>query len=114
MVPWVCVDFDHTLVELDTPLPGAKEAMQSLKDKGYGIIIHSCNNKGWIEKVLRANDIPFDYIWDASVDKGKPVADAYIDDRAVGFAGDWKATVEEVVNIEKRRERIHDYERNQS
>lgn len=107
LVPWVAVDFDHTLVEVDTPLPGAREAMQRLKDLGYGIIIHSCNNRDWIQKVLRNHDIPYDYIWDPSADKGKPACDAYVDDRGVGFTGDWNKAIDEIVNIEKRREAIY-------
>jgi hydroxymethylpyrimidine pyrophosphatase-like HAD family hydrolase len=90
------IDFDHTIVNGDQVLPGAKEAIQLLKDKGCAILIHSCNNKDWITKVLRANDIPFDYIWDSANDVGKPVCDWYIDDRAIGFRGDWNAVVREV------------------
>jgi len=107
LTPWIAVDFDHTLVELDTPLPGAKQAMERLKDLGYAIMIHSCNNKGWIEKVLRANDIPYDYIWNPAEDTGKPACDAYVDDRGVGFTGDWNKVIDEIVNMEKRREAIH-------
>lgn len=106
MASWIAVDFDHTIVDIDKPLPGAKEALEKLKDMGYAIMIHSCNNKGWIQKVLRDNDIPYDYIWDASEDKGKPVCVAYIDDRGVGFNGDWNDAVKQVEDIENRRANI--------
>ncbi len=102
-MPWVCIDFDHTLVDHDMMLPGAKEAIMRLKEAGYGIMIHSCNGKKWIEKVLRDNDVHFDHIWDSV---GKPAVDAYIDDRGVGFDGDWPAAVEAVLNMEKRRDKI--------
>jgi hypothetical protein len=101
--PWVCIDFDHTIVDHDLPLPGAKQAIMQLKEAGYAIMIHSCNNKQWIEKVLRDNDIHFDHIWDG---QGKPAVDAYIDDRGVGFDGDWPAAVQQVLNMEKRRDKI--------
>lgn len=80
------VDFDHTLVERDTPLPGAKEAMHALKDAGHTILIHSCNNPEWIRLVLSNNDIPYDGVWEGH---GKPVCDWYVDDRAAHFNGDW-------------------------
>lgn len=105
-MPWIGVDFDHTLVNIDQPLPGAKEAMERLKDMGYAIMIHSCNNADWIKKVLRDNDIPFDYIWNPSEDKGKPACDAYVDDRGVGFDGDWNKAIQEIQNIEQRRAAI--------
>ena len=92
----VAVDFDYTLVKRDTLIPGAKEAMQKLRDMGYNIIIHSCNNRDWIARVLNTNNIPYDYIWDSSLDRGKPIADWYIDDRAIGFRGDWDAVVKEI------------------
>jgi phosphoglycolate phosphatase-like HAD superfamily hydrolase len=92
----VGIDFDHTIVNGDTPLPGARNALQRLKDKGCAILIHSCNNKSWIEKVLRAHDIPFDYIWDSATDVGKPNCDWYIDDRGIGFRGDWNVVLEEI------------------
>jgi hypothetical protein len=80
----------------DKPLPGAKEAMQRLKDMGYVIYIHSCNGRDWIAKVLNTHEIPYDYIWDNDSDLGKPICDWYIDDRAIGFRGDWNAVLEEI------------------
>ena len=99
----VAVDFDHTLVNNDQPMPGAKEAMHLLLDKGYKILVFSCNNRGWIEKVLNKHEIPYSWIYSSSEGGGKPVCDAYIDDRGVGFTGDWSKAVEEVLNIEQRR-----------
>jgi hydroxymethylpyrimidine pyrophosphatase-like HAD family hydrolase len=107
LMPWVAVDFDHTIVNGDKILPGAKEGLALLREMGYSVMIHSCNNKGWIERVLQENDIRYDYIWNPSEDKGKPVCVAYIDDRGVGFTGNWQVAVQDVVNIEKRRERIY-------
>lgn len=86
--------FDHTLVHGDKPIEGAKAAMSALHEKGHKIMIYTCNNKEWAEKVLRNNDIWFDYIWPGE----KPVADVYIDDRAIRFTGDWQETLK---NVEK-------------
>ena len=82
------IDFDHTIVNGDTPLPGARDALIRLKDLGYHIIIHSCNDAMWIATVLRAHDIPYDLVWDSELNRGKPICAAYVDDRGVGFDGD--------------------------
>jgi len=98
----ICVDFDGTLVNYKEALPGAKEAINNLREQGHKIIIFSCNNKKWIEQILRDNDIRYDYIWEGD----KPVCDIFIDDRNVAFDGDWgKATaeVERRVTEKKRR-----------
>lgn len=90
----IAIDFDGTLVNGDQPLPGAKEAINNLREKGHKIVIFSCNNKKWIEKVMRDNDMRYDYIWDGA--GSKPVCDVYIDDRAIAFRGDWEAAQREV------------------
>lgn len=100
------VDFDHTLVnnpdiELGEryakPFPGAKEAMLELhNNKGYFMLIHSCNRKAWVEEWLDHYNIPYDAVWDG---QGKPVCDAYIDDRGVGFRGDWTVTLKETLEL---------------
>ena len=106
MLKTVAVDFDHTLVDGDKPLPGAREAMEKLKAKGYMILIHSCNNLEWIKKVLRASDIPFDYVWDNNADMGKPICAAYVDDRAINFDGDWERSLADLETLEERRNKI--------
>lgn len=91
----IAVDFDHTLVDRDKPLAGAKEALQKLRDDGHKILIHSCNNHDWIQRVLNNNDMPYDYIW-STEDRGKPVCDVYVDDRAIGFRGNWTETLKDI------------------
>lgn len=86
----IAVDFDGTLVNGEEPLPGAKEAMQALRDADHVIIIHSCNNEDWIRRVLNNADIPYDYIW---TKPGKPIAHAYVDDRSVEFNNNWEEIV---------------------
>lgn len=88
----IAIDFDSTLVHRDQLLPGAKEAVWKLKREGHYILIHSCNQKKWIEKVLNDNDVPYDYIW-SQEDRGKPVCHAYIDDKGVNFNGNWPETL---------------------
>lgn len=86
----IAIDFDATLVVGDKPIKGAREALNNLREKGHKIVIHSCNNKNWIENVMRNNDMRYDWIWDQV---GKPIASVYIDDRGLHFNGDWEQTL---------------------
>jgi hypothetical protein len=74
------------------PLPGAKEFLTELK-KHFYITIFTCrcnpelNNKMSVSQLkklvvdyLKKNDLPFD---DVYTEIGKPIAAAYIDDKAV-------------------------------
>lgn len=101
MARLIACDFDHTINRNDSKLPderyskpyeGAKDALIKLREDGHKVMIFSCNNPKWIKEWLDHWEIPFDYIWEGA----KPVCDAYIDDRGVGFRGDWKATLKDV------------------
>ena len=74
---------------------GAIGGLMALRQRGYKIVIHTCRinpeiNKGYtvdelrkiVSKALKKHGIPFDEIW---VKEGKPIADYYIDDRAIRF-----------------------------
>lgn len=84
----IAIDWDHTLMNGKVWLPGAQEALRRFKEDGHVIIIHSCNSPEWIKDNLRACNIEVDLVWD---EKGKPVADIYIDDRGYKFPtnGSW-------------------------
>lgn len=101
----IAIDLDGTILKYDgwkgeesfgEPIPGAVEALQTLKQQGHTIVIHTCRNvsKAMAEH-LRANQIPFDRINVSPVDTRprhvphKPPADVYIDDKALRFKGDW-------------------------
>jgi hypothetical protein len=95
----------------DPPVPGAPEAMRKLKEQGHYLYIFTTRTnkifrkkddgkdekyqqeqiKLWMEKY----DIPYDKIWTF----GKPMADLFIDDRAINFAGKWDETLETVANF---------------
>ena len=88
-----------------TPIKGAKKALINLRRKGYKIIIHTCRvnpvlNNSYsldelymkVKKILTKNEIPYDEIW---LGTGKPLADYYIDDRAIKFE-DWKQVLGEI------------------
>jgi hypothetical protein len=97
------VDLDGTLAAWDgayhpekigAPLPGAKEFLTELMSRGE-VIIHSCRCSEGHQNKLKAaagiralrlwmeeHELPYTHIWTGE-DGSKPVADAYIDDRAV-------------------------------
>ncbi len=111
----VAVDFDNTLVAEDSegniePVVGAREAMLALSELGHKIIIHTCRTTealeanrlheevAFIEEVLTNFGIPFDQIFVGP----KLIADAYIDDRAIEFRGDWPETVAGLIQYIQR------------
>ena len=74
------------------PMPGAREALEGLMRTHY-IIIHSCNRLSVIADWMAYYHIPYNTIWQAP---GKPVADWYIDDRALEFKGSWPEVLEKI------------------
>ncbi len=98
----IAVDFDGTLFDLGQDghlhlIPGAKEALKDLRMQGHRIVIYTCRTGiahkhgklmqevSFIKKILNSHDLEYDEIFMGE----KIVADVYVDDRAVPFAGDW-------------------------
>ena len=77
-------NWDHPIEgrHMGPPFEGAKEALTQIQAQGHRIIIHSCNRKDVIEKFMAYYELPYNYIWDQV---GKPIADVYLDDRAITF-----------------------------
>ena len=99
---WLGVDLDKTIAitkesenfDLDKIIPGAKNTLKKLEADGWKIIIYTARH--WaqyaqIEVWLIANDIPF-----RRIICGKPLCKYYIDDRAIGFRGDWDDVYNEI------------------
>ena len=104
----ICIDMDGTICEtrapkqsyLDVaPKPGAIEILKKLKSEGHYIIIYSsrhmatCNNN--IGQII-AKQAPIFYEWfkkyGIEYDElifGKPLADVYIDDKALQYEQNW-------------------------
>ncbi len=95
-------DFDGVMVKQNAPSyeihklnpnPNKKviSAIRILSKKGHKIIIHSKRSNNFLRKYCVKHNIPFDYINKNPLVKGdnpgKPVASAYIDDRAYQYKG---------------------------
>lgn len=110
----IAVDFDNTIMDTDengtySLISGAREAMHQLKEAGYEIVINTCRvglakeqktlsrELKFIESFLIKNNVPYDSIHLGT----KLVADAYIDDRAVAFGGDWSETLKQTQHLLK-------------
>ena len=105
----VCVDFDETIAVrvFGTVIPanGVIEAFERLRANGYKVIVHSA--RAWerfddraervdeMRKQLDSWGVPYNEIW---VGAGKPVAKAYVDDRAIRFDNNWDVIVESILN----------------
>jgi hypothetical protein len=112
--PTIAVDFDGTLVtatigpdgDFDEESagnlrPGAKAVMEAWRDKGYRIIIHTVRgNTDFVGSYLEEKGVPFDHI-NENPDQpegasSKPLADVYVDDRAVNAEVSWERLAEVV------------------
>jgi 2'-5' RNA ligase len=124
--PWFCVDLDGTILEEDPnahhvdnqrpplgePFPDVARVMGELSAMGRVSIytarqyFEDDNDDGWKQEIsehLKFHNIPFDDIY---VGK-KPPADAFIDNKAINFDGDWsriRSLVQEVMNRGKMAE----------
>lgn len=113
----VVCDFDGTICVFDypgmgDPQPGVKEALQKLKDMGYEIHIASCRTNHDLKKYpidrreqvrameayLDKHEIPYDVV----LNNDKALGVWYIDDRGIGFRGDWNKVVEEIEDEERK------------
>lgn len=100
----ICIDFDRTIHDMDHPVPGHKmgepipqalAAVDALVTIGHRVIVLTSQvNHGYIRKWLQFYGFP-----PLEVTNVKPVADVYIDDRAVRFEGNWRETMAEVGRV---------------
>ncbi len=99
----IVVDFDETLISYNEetgfyPLPGAAEAMRDIRLMGHKIVIYTCRfalakKEGKLREEIRFVTqilMNFGIEFDELHLEDKPIADYYIDDRAIAFSGDWE------------------------
>lgn len=96
------IDFDNTVSNTSgypeyipqEPIDGAVESITHLKRLGYGIVIFTArhwSDKQNIKEYCQKYNIPFD-----SIICGKPLFKWMIDDRSIGFRGDWENIIKEI------------------
>lgn len=100
----ICIDLDGTIIHYEEwvneehfpeLVPNVSLVLNELKEKGWLIIIYTTrSNKELISNFLSSKKVPFDYINEnpnqpLNAIGGKPIADIYVDDRAINFNGDW-------------------------
>lgn len=100
------IDFDGTLCKFAFPdvgpiEPNVKVALETLKQAGYTIKIHSCRTATYwdrederrthikmIQDFMTEHKLPYDELL-ISITMDKPIADVYIDDRAIRYDTNW-------------------------
>lgn len=67
------------------PSPGVKQVLQRLRDAGHTVVVYT--GRGWNEYTVTRQWLDqHELVYDA-IHMGKPVADIWIDDRAMTFDG---------------------------
>jgi hypothetical protein len=101
----VCLDFDGVMNtydgwagdhELFQPRPGLEAFLQGLTDADFRVYVHSTRPKKKVVAWLADHGLAS--LVEAVVSE-KPVAVAYVDDRAVRFDGDFEATLRAVTGF---------------
>ena len=102
-------EFSDDINEFGIPIEGGSRVTEELVKMGYKIVIHTARpntreHKESLRKYLQTNNIHFDEI-NATPDpqwpSDKPLADIYIDDRALKFRGDWDDVLWQVMSRKK-------------
>ena len=96
----IAVDFDGVIADyngykgpgvLGAPRPDVREALRTLREEGWKIVIHTTRGEGEVADYLKQHGVPYDefnHNSDYATQGVKPVADVYWDDRAIRYSGD--------------------------
>ena len=100
------IDLDDTLAtenpdgSIGNLMEGAKEALETLKQKGWNIVVFSYRSnvdEDSVKEFLDKNKLPYDSIF-----IGKPAYQVLVDDRAIKFNNNWKEIAQEIGKPEKK------------
>jgi len=107
--PKIAIDFDGVIHQytgyskkLNPPMVGALEGIKALQKAGMDVVVHSARPSSQIRPWLKEHGFP-----PLQVTNKKPVARAYLDDRAVNFGSKgWsKGLVDKLVNFKTHWEK---------
>lgn len=111
----IVIDLDGTILEEKdqqersraAPIPGAVQAVNTLYEMGHTIIIYTARTYRELELTL--NQLKRFGVKYHHLVLGKPVADIFVDDRAISFT-DWASIWDELLNTvqQKMEESIQD------
>jgi hypothetical protein len=119
MAKTIAVDFDGVLhgyrdgwrdgAIYDAPVDGAASSLRRLRKHGYRVLVHSTRANDVIHRLrmedwLKHHEIPFDEIW---CEPGKPIAEFYIDDRAIRFTS-WDDALRAVLSSPSEQARLNE------
>ncbi len=97
----VCHDYKNPIEgrRMGKPIDGTKEALESIRKKGYQIIIFSVwgNQPKVIEDFMKYYELPYD-----SITNVKPNASYFIDDKAIRFLN-WTQTLRDIQIREEQK-----------
>jgi hypothetical protein len=116
----VAVDFDGVInsyksggqgpTETDEPVLSAAESLKTLYNRGYKVVIFStrANTREGIDTIreyLRKHTENNELADTIEITGQKPIADMYIDDRAIPFNGDWEETLKRIEEFKPWKEK---------
>jgi hypothetical protein len=113
----IAVDFDGVIAgydgykgpgEFGDPRPDVREALLTLQNEGWKIIINTTRGEQEITQYLNQHGIPFEEFnrnTEYKTQGSKPVADVYWDDRAVCYSGDAHKDIDTIRNFKTWSER---------
>ena len=104
-IKWIGVDFDETIASNSghpnytpgEPLEGAVQSLLKLDQNGYKITIFTA--RPWVDYFNIEKWCEFYGIPVRRIICGKPLFKCMIDDKAIGFRGDWNSVLEEVLTF---------------
>lgn len=103
----IAVDIDDTVISSDgwpnyenpRVLPGAIEALEKIHEAGYQVDFFTARHTKFYDLTKKQlDDLCFKY---RRLVTSKPLYDYFVDDRAIGFEGDWSVALKKILEVKK-------------